>query len=255
MALSDQEVQGLKSLLISSADDEWMIGHRGSEWLALAPSLEEDLALSSLSQDEMAHAQLFYDLVHAMGGATADDQVYARPPRDWYHAHLTSLPRGDWAEWVVRRYLYEIFDTARRQALSYVPYPPLTAALQKMAHEEAYHLVHARSCMRILALGGPAAQPHLIHALQQDWPLVPDLFEWSRGDNCWIDRIPELSPRSLRMHFELELRRDFVSWGIPWPGIVAAASPHARHHRDSEELGVLLSEMRQVRLIVPEADW
>ena len=52
------------------ADDELIIGHRHSEWTGWAPHLEEDLAFSSIAQDEMAHARLLYGLVGGDAGRT-----------------------------------------------------------------------------------------------------------------------------------------------------------------------------------------
>lgn len=254
--LTPEHLEGLKHLLIPVADDEWMVGHRGSEWLALAPDLEEDLALSSLSQDEMGHAQLFYDLLHELGEQTADYQVYERPANQWHHAALTAAPRGDWAEWVVRRYLYEIFDSVRRQALAHVPFPPLLAALHKMDHEEAYHLAHARSLMRTLALGGAESRAHLDRALAWDWPRVPDLFKWTGSEELWAEfTVRHLAPSMLRSHFQSQVQLDFTDWNLAWPGDLGAASDQARHHEGSDDLVTLLNEMREVRLVAPAAEW
>lgn len=254
--LTAEHVDGLKHLLIPVADDEWMMGHRGSEWLALAPDLEEDLALSSLSQDEMGHAQLFYDLAHELGAETADYQVYQRPGGQWHHAALTAAPRSDWAEWVVRRYLYEVFDSIRRRALTHIPFPPLLAALKKMDHEEAYHLAHARSLMRTLALGGAESRAYLDRALAQDWPLVPDLFEWTGPDESWAGfAAHDLAPSMLRSHFESVVQIDFTEWHLTWPGDLGPASEKARRHEGSGDLAALLNEMREVRVVATKAAW
>lgn len=251
-----EHVQGLRNIIIPMADDEWMMGHRGSEWLALAPDLEEDLAQSSLSQDEMGHAQLFYDLAHELGEAPADHQVYHRPADRWRHAALTAGPRDGWAEWVVRRYLYEIFDNVRRRALRQVPYPPLLAALNKMGHEEAYHLTHSRSLIRTLAFGGSESRGYLDQALKKDWLLVPDLFEWSGPDESWAGfDVHDLAPSVMRSNFQSEVRLDFTYLGLDWPGNLGPASRKARHHYGSEELVTLLNEMREVRTVAPAADW
>ena len=50
-------------LLIALADDEFVIGHRYSEWLGLSPFLEEDLTMASIAQDELGHARALYALV------------------------------------------------------------------------------------------------------------------------------------------------------------------------------------------------
>ena len=44
------------------ADDEFVIGFSDSEWTGIAPILEEDVAMSSLAQDELGHAAALYGL-------------------------------------------------------------------------------------------------------------------------------------------------------------------------------------------------
>ena len=53
-------------LLYRMGDDELVIGHRNSEWTGLAPILEEDIAFSSMAQDEMGHAQVYYQMLHEL---------------------------------------------------------------------------------------------------------------------------------------------------------------------------------------------
>ena len=53
----------LRELLLALADDEFVIGYANSEWTGIAPVLEEDIAFSSLAQDELGHARLLYELL------------------------------------------------------------------------------------------------------------------------------------------------------------------------------------------------
>ncbi len=47
----------LGGLLLSMADDEFVIGFSDSEWTGIAPLLEEDVAMSSLAQDELGQGR------------------------------------------------------------------------------------------------------------------------------------------------------------------------------------------------------
>ena len=64
----------LDELLLSMADDEFVIGFSDSEWTGIAPILEEDIAMSSLAQDELGHARALYELLAEVrsNGQTAD---------------------------------------------------------------------------------------------------------------------------------------------------------------------------------------
>ena len=54
--IPDELKQPLVELLLSVADDKFILGHRNADWTGLAPIIEEDIAFSSLTQDEISHA-------------------------------------------------------------------------------------------------------------------------------------------------------------------------------------------------------
>jgi ring-1,2-phenylacetyl-CoA epoxidase subunit PaaC len=60
----EQDVRtALAELLLTMADDEFVSGFTDSEWTGIAPLLEEDVAISSISQDELGHARALYQLL------------------------------------------------------------------------------------------------------------------------------------------------------------------------------------------------
>ena len=69
----------LADLLLCMADDEFVIGFSDSEWTGIAPILEEDVAMSSIAQDELGHARALYELLAGVldDGRDADP---AQPP-------------------------------------------------------------------------------------------------------------------------------------------------------------------------------
>ena len=66
--------QALVPLLIALGDDELILGHRHSEWTGWAPHIEEDVAFSSIAQDEIGHASAYYSLIAKVTG-DAPDQI------------------------------------------------------------------------------------------------------------------------------------------------------------------------------------
>ena len=100
------------------ADDEFVIGFSDSEWTGIAPILEEDVAISSLAQDELGHAAALYGLLAELDRRRdADAIAYDREPDEYRHARLLDHGRGDWAMTIARRYLYDTADAARLEAL------------------------------------------------------------------------------------------------------------------------------------------
>ena len=91
----------LAELLLALADDEFVTGYANSEWTGIAPILEEDLAFSSLAQDELGHAKLLYELLAGLrieeapnpqskirNLKSADEIAYGRSPAGFRHAQL-----------------------------------------------------------------------------------------------------------------------------------------------------------------------
>jgi ring-1,2-phenylacetyl-CoA epoxidase subunit PaaC len=138
-----------RMLLLAVADDELILGHRHAEWTGWAPHVEEDLAFSSIAQDEIAHARLLYGL--------ADEDVDAlalgREPHEYRNAILCERPNGDWGYTLARHYLYDTADDVRTAALEGSSWTELAAAVKTIRLEERYHLEHARLWFRRLAEG------------------------------------------------------------------------------------------------------
>src|SRR5437762_4799446 len=66
-------------LLLELADDELIVGWRDSEWTGIAPTLEEDVAFSSIAQNEIGHARAAYELL----GDDADALAFDRRPEEY----------------------------------------------------------------------------------------------------------------------------------------------------------------------------
>ena len=104
--------------LLEVADDELILGWRDSEWTGIAPFLEEDVALSSIAQNEIGHARALYELAAAELGTTADALAFDRSPAEYRCAPLVELRLvPDWARTIARRVLYEAADELRLAAL------------------------------------------------------------------------------------------------------------------------------------------
>jgi ring-1,2-phenylacetyl-CoA epoxidase subunit PaaC len=155
----------LAELLRSMADDEFVIGFSDSEWTGIAPLLEEDVAMSSLAQDELGHAAALYGLLADLAGTDADTLAYDREPADYRHCRLLDHGRGDWAMTIARRFLYDTADVVRLEALADGSWAPLTELVGKLLREERYHRMHAGAWLDRLARSDGEARDRLLAAL------------------------------------------------------------------------------------------
>jgi ring-1,2-phenylacetyl-CoA epoxidase subunit PaaC len=168
----DGRERALALLLLSMADDEFVIGFSDSEWTGIGPILEEDVAISSLAQDELGHARALYSLLAdtVADGRDADGWAYDRPPQGYLHARLLDHPRGDWAATIARRYLYDTADDARLAALVDSSDQPLRELVAKIRREERYHLMHVEAWIERLADAGGESRARLLAALEAMGP-------------------------------------------------------------------------------------
>ena len=176
----------LAELLLTLADDEFVLGYWDSEWTGIAPMLEEDVAFSSLAQDEIGHARVLYELLAEVTGDTADHIAYGRQPGEYRHARLLDHPRTDWAFSIARRFLYDTADAARLTALAGSSYAPLAGIVAKIRREETYHRMHMEAWMKRLAEAGGGAHQRLSDALDTLWPDALALFTPLDGEDALL---------------------------------------------------------------------
>ena len=220
--------EALAELLLSVADDEFVIGFWDSEWTGIAPMLEEDVATSSIAQDEIGHARALYELRAALPDDEPDRIAYGRSPAAFRHAALLNHSRGDWAFSVARRYLYETADAVRLAALARSTHEPLAQLAAKMRREETYHLLHADAWLRRLAEGGPEGRERLSAAVRSLWTDAQEIFAPLAGEE-------ELVRHGL---FPEPMRHLHAAWQAQVRPIlepIAGALPEARPRIDGRE--------------------
>lgn len=266
MPVESGERSALTALLYQMADDELVIGHRDSEWLGLAPHLEEDIAFASIAQDEVGHAVALYRLLEELGEGKADDLAYGRPPERMQNAVLLERPNGsgtylqapafDWGYTVARRLVYDLFDAVRLAVAAESSYRPLAELAVRIRREERYHLLHHATWFRRLAGGTAESRRRLEEGVAKVWPEVAGLFALG----AWAAQGPLFPAGSseLLRRWEAELRPLFQETGMAWQAVnldqvPAAEDGRSGHH--SPDLAALLATMGEVRRGEPEAVW
>jgi len=130
--------------LLEIADDELILGWRDSEWTGIAPLLEEDVAFSSIAQNEIGHARALYELLARAQSTTADELAFDRAPGEYRCSRLVELRLLDWEKTIARHYLYEQADAERLAQLGQSDDAEVSGLAAKIDREEAYHRMHAQ---------------------------------------------------------------------------------------------------------------
>ena len=167
----------LVSVLTGLGDDELVLGHRHSEWTGFAPHIEEDVAFSSIAQDEIGHAAAYYSIVASITGEDPDRLALGREPDAYRNAILCERENQDWSYSLVRHWLYDHADALRLETMSETAHDELRALVNKMRREERYHLIHADAWMARVAQGPVEGRTKLIDALANAYDDSMGLFE------------------------------------------------------------------------------
>ncbi len=260
--------QPLIDCLLSLADDEFVLGYWDSEWTGVAPMLEEDVASSSIAQDEIGHARLFYQEAACLTGQSADQLAYGREIEQYRQSQLAERQRGDWAFTIARQFFYDTADVLRVESLRTSSYQPLAEAMTKIQHEEVYHQMHVYAWLERLATGTPEALRRLTRALEELWPDALGFFEAfpdeplllkagilpassSQLQQQWLTTI---APTFARLHLPFPLEEQAITGEIHYQPTVSARLG-GRYGRHTADFAVLWEQMTRVYRSDPQASW
>jgi ring-1,2-phenylacetyl-CoA epoxidase subunit PaaC len=207
--------------LLAIADDELILGWRDSEWTGIAPTLEEDVAFSSIAQNEIGHARALFELAAVELDSDADALAFDRAPDEYRCAPFVELRLLDWAHTIARRYLYEEADRVRLDALRKSADTELAGLAAKIDREEVYHRMHAEMWAARLR-----DEPRFRDAVTELWPYALGVLE------------PEQ---------RAELARRV--------GLRVESTQAVERGEHTPELAELWNEMTEVRRSAPGASW
>lgn len=259
--LTDKQKIVLVDWLTQLADDEFVLGHRDSEWLGLCPTIEEDVAFSSIAQDEVGHAAFYYELIHELEEVSADDLAFQRPIHKRKNSLLVERENGDWAYTIVRHYLYDLWDEIRLDAMIHSQYLSLAHGARKMKREEHYHRVHFHHWFVRLAQSEGEAQERIKQAIDLVGQDLSDLLDVGPYEEELVQWGILTKPVSeLRVEFQSRYNQLLQEISIcsesKWDQIILQKQlSKGRIGQHSPSLASVLAVMTEVVQLDPKARW
>ncbi|AJF24318.1 1,2-phenylacetyl-CoA epoxidase subunit PaaC (plasmid) [Haloarcula sp. KBTZ06] len=243
--LSEDEQRAVEAQLLRLADDELVQAERYTFWQVRAPTLESDLSISNNAQDELGHARLWYDAVQQLG-YSEESLIYESDPSDFQHSTLVELPfaEGDWADAIVRAYLYDVAEDIRLSALEDSSYEIIRNRTSRIQGEEGYHLEHAESWLDRMALDEEASE-RVQAAIDELYPYALTLFEPVGDVEADIDRlgIRTMTLDEMRTEWETRVESFLTELGFDVPTDAAPATPAGRDNEHTDHWHDLHDEM------------
>jgi len=217
------------------ADGCLVLSHRLSEWMSLAPTMEEDVALGNIALDLLGQARGLLQQLGDKAGVTEDVLAYFREAQEFRNPLICELPNGDFAHTMLRQLFVDAWLADVWPLLAATTEDPeVRGVAEKAVKENAYHLRHSSSWVLRLGDGTDESHERMTRALDALWPYRGEI-----ASDAWHDRVAAvLSEATLPVP-----DRD------AWTQRTSAAGWHTEH------LGDLLAEMQSLARAHPEARW
>jgi ring-1,2-phenylacetyl-CoA epoxidase subunit PaaC len=251
-------------------DNALILAQRNAEWTGHGPVLEQDIAITNISLDLLGQAKNFYQHAASLFNNFNEEQKKSVDnfiPRLWkdYHRELqeddlaflrdehqysnlliTELPRGDWAQSVLRQFFFSAFQFYLYQQLQNGSDQQLAAIAEKSIKEVTYHLRWSSEWVIRLGDGTGESNERIKNALADQWmfsgemfvPASYELMDLSQLKNEWMKKV-----ENIFLQATLEIPKQ------TWMQTGGKVGKHTEH------LGYLLAEMQYLQRAYPNATW
>ncbi len=233
------------------ADNALILGQRNAEWCGHGPVLEQDIAITNISLDLIGQARNFYQYAALLIGddATEDSLAYLRKEREFKNCLLVEQPNGDWAQTILRQYLFSQYQYLLFEQLQNNKDEQIAAVAEKSLKEITYHLRWSSEWVIRLGDGTEESHSRITKVIDELWRYTGELF------------IP--------VDYELESGVDFIKLKEEWFNKVKEVFAEAmltlpekvfmqtggKEGKHTEHLGYILTELQYLQRTYPGCEW
>jgi len=252
------------------ADNALILAQRNAEWTGHGPVLEQDIAITNISLDLLGQARNFYQhatsLYNSMGSEEKeivdryiprlwkeynrelqeDDLAFLRDEHQYLNLLITELPKGDWAQTILRQYFFSAFQLDLYQQLEQSEPVQLSAIAEKAIKETHYHLRWSGEWVIRLGDGTEESRRRMVSALGELWAFTGEMF-----DNAPYELV---DVADLREGWLSKVEKVLKEAGLDLPKQTWMHSG-GKDGRHTEHLGYLLAEMQYLQRAYPNATW
>lgn len=241
----------LINYILFLADSNLILSQRNAEWCGHGPILEQDIAITNITLDLLGQARNFYQYAAQLigNGATEDSLAYLRTEREFKNLLLVELPKGDWAQTILKQFFFSCYAELLYQKLQAVNDEQMVAITQKSLKEVTYHV--RWSAEWVIRLGDGTAESHqrILNALEYLWPYTGEMF--IEAD---YEKTQQLDINTIKQKWLAKIESVLKEATLPMP---APAYMHTggKTGTHTEHLGYLLAEMQYLQRTYPGAEW
>jgi len=252
------------------ADNSLILAQRNAEWTGHGPVLEQDIAITNISLDLLGQARNFYQFAASLYNSfdkegkdlvdryiprlwkdynrelREDDLAFLRDEHQYLNVLIAELPKGDWAQSVLRQFFFSAFQVNLYQLLQDSDDSQLSAIAEKAIKETQYHLRWSGEWVIRLGDGTEESRQRMLAVFDELWMFTGEMFSPAPYELVDVTSLNEAWTNKITSVFkEANLEVPRQTW-------MQSGGKEGRH---TEHLGYLLAEMQYLQRAYPDANW
>jgi len=238
------------------ADNALILGHRNSEWCGHGPVLEQDIAISNISLDLIGQARNFYQYAALLKGnnSSEDSFAYFRDSHDFKNILLVELPKGDWAQTILRQFFFSAYQYLLFEKLKESKDGQIAAIATKALKEITYHLRWSSEWVIRLGDGTEESHDRMMKAIDTLWCYIGEMFIPAGYE---LPLITEIIAADLSLIIKSWMKKvkevfDEATLSIPASSVAYKGGKEGKH---TSHLDDILKELQSVARDYPTATW
>jgi ring-1,2-phenylacetyl-CoA epoxidase subunit PaaC len=246
------EIKTSIDYLLHLADTTLILGQKNAEWCGHGPILEQDIAITNITLDLVGQARMYYQYAANMmlkqegKEETEDSLAFLRNEREFKNLLICELPNGDWAQTVLRQFLFSVFQQSLLRKLSEGADEELAAIANKSLKEVNYHVKWSSEWVIRLGDGTEESHARMKKAIENLWMYVGEFFKPAVYEPSFVTE--------METEWRSEIETVFTEAGLIIPeNVFMQEGGKTGHH--TEYMGYILSEMQTLQRNYPGASW
>ena len=233
------------------ADNALILGQRNGEWCGHGPILEQDIAITNITLDLVGQARSFYQYTAQLkaDGSSEDSLAYLRTEREFKNCLLVEQPNGDWAQTLLRQFLFSSYQYYLYQYLQNNTDTTIAAIAEKSLKEVSYHVRWSSEWVIRLGDGTEESHQRMVNAVDALWRYTGEMFTPAP-----YEKELGIDVASLKYEWSKKVKEilDDATLAIPSGVWMQEGGKMGTH---TEHIGFILSELQYLQRTYPNAAW
>jgi len=258
------------------ADNALILGHRNSEWCGHGPILEQDIAIANISLDLIGQARNFYQYAatlmntqkapspviaskakqgEGVGREVSEDSfVYFRDSPEFKNILLVELPKGDWAETILRQFFFSTYQYLLFEKLKESKDEQIAAIAAKSLKEITYHLRWSSEWVIRLGDGTEESHNRMLKAIDSLWNYTDEMFIPASYELQILKNGVGTDVTLVKENWMQKVKKVFGEAGLTVPSgsLMQTGAKEGKHTQHLEDI---LKELQSVARAYPTATW